>query len=79
MTTQKPQRLNATHIACEYEDSDGYWIDLKKGWKWSGDPVGIVHGIHEDTRQRARKETVMPCDCDECVSTAIKLSGWSGS
>jgi hypothetical protein len=41
--------------------------------------VGIVHGIHEDTRQRARTEMVMPCDCEECVSTAIKLSGWSGS
>ena len=63
----KLQHVSAKHIAREYEDSDGYWIDLKQGWKWSGDPVGCVHGIHEDTRQRARRETVMPCDCRCCA------------
>ena len=63
----KPARVSTRHISNEYEDSDGYWIDLKKGWKWSGDPVGVVHGIHEHTRREARAETVLPCDCEECV------------
>jgi hypothetical protein len=73
--TNKPQRVAAKHIASEYKDSDGYWIDLKQGWKWSGDPLGVVHGIHEETRQRARRETVVRCDCDQCTSAAIKLEG----
>jgi hypothetical protein len=67
----KTHKLTRKHIAREYADSDGYWIDLKQGWKWSGDPVGCVHGIHEDTRQIARRETVMPCDCRCCAEKGV--------
>jgi hypothetical protein len=73
MKNIKPQRVSSKHIASEYGDSDGYWIDLKKGWKWSGDPVGCVHGIHEDTRRAARAETVLPCDCELCTSAVIRM------
>lgn len=62
----KLHKLTRKHIASEYADSDGYWIDLKKGWKWSGDPLGCVHGIHEDTRSTAHSECVMPCNCEAC-------------
>jgi hypothetical protein len=64
--TNKPQRVAAKHTASEYQDSDGYWIDLKRGWKWSGDALGAVHSIHEETRSQARRETVTPCFCQQC-------------
>lgn len=55
------------HIAEEWDEGeDGYWIQLKKGWKWEGDPIGAVHLIHEPTRKLAHLEQIMPCDCEDC-------------
>ena len=59
----KTHKLTRKHIVCEYSDSDGYWIDLKAGWRWEGDHV---HGIHEDTRSAAYAERVIVCDCSQC-------------
>lgn len=52
-------KLRKEHIASEWsEGEDGYWISLKPGWKWDGDPVGAVHSIHEDTRAAAHQQGV---------------------
>lgn len=53
-----------THIESEWEDSDGYWIDLKYGWTHD-DPIGGNHGIHEDTKHEAyaRLREIQPCHC----------------
>ncbi len=59
---------NRDKIDAEWMDSDGYWIDLKPGWKNGDDPVGVLHGIHEDTKAEARRtlRSAMECDCEEC-------------
>ena len=59
-------KLQKRHIASEYRDEDGYWIDLKPGLKAANDPVGCVHGMHEDTRKEAYQVGVLVCDCKEC-------------
>lgn len=65
-------KLQRTHIREEWsEGDDGYWIALKTGWKWEGDPVGAVHQIHEDTRAKAYSEGVERCRCKDCMS-AVK-------
>jgi hypothetical protein len=53
----KTHKLTRKHIASEYADSDGYWIDLKAGWRWEADHV---HGIHEDTRSAAMPSAWLP-------------------
>lgn len=54
-------------ISHEYEDSDGYWIELKAGYEYDG-----CHGIHEDTRKEAREclKCVRICTCPECIADA---------
>lgn len=49
-----------------YQDQDGYWIHLKKGWRVHDN---ICHTIHEDTKTRLIKELkqTVPCDCDWCL------------
>lgn len=65
-------KVRPEHIREEWSEGnpedggDGYWIALKPGWKWAGDPVGAVHSIHEPTRRLAHKETVLPCQCPDC-------------
>lgn len=59
-------KLTRKHIAHEYADNDGYWIELKRGWKNASDPVGVLHTIREDTKKAAYRETVIPCDCKDC-------------
>ena len=52
----------------QYRDSDGYWIDLKRGWRNMLDPMCPLHGISEDTKARAEfwLRRTEPCDCDDC-------------
>lgn len=59
-------------IAKEYRDIDGYWIELKAGWRMPGD----AHGIVENTKAeaRARLKEIVPCDCIECKAFAAKNS-----
>lgn len=59
-------RLKAKHIEREYSDSDGYWIELKRGFKSGEDPIGVVHGIHEGSKAEAWRVDVLACDCDDC-------------
>jgi hypothetical protein len=65
-------KLLKKYIQSEWDEGhpvtggDGYWIILKPGWKWNGDPVGEVHSIHEDTRRKAHAEGVLPCHCQDC-------------
>jgi hypothetical protein len=52
-----------------YRDSDGWWIELRSGWRNAYDePIGALHGIHEDTLRAAldRMPYVAPCDCADC-------------
>lgn len=71
-----PMKLRKEHIHEQWSEAgsgDGYWISLKTGWKWAGDPLGAVHCIHEDTKTAAMREDVMPCDCDDCrQETALR-------
>ena len=65
-------KIKKEHVSEEWseghpdEGGDGYWIALKSGWKWAGDPAGCVHTIHEDTRKLAYAESVLRCDCKDC-------------
>lgn len=72
MTTNdaKPVKVSKKHIDDQWSEKamgDGYWISLKQGWKWGGDPLGVVHCIHEDTKKQAMRETVMRCNCSDCI------------
>lgn len=60
-------KLAKRHIQHEYRDEDGYWIELKPGLKDDDDPLGAVHGIHEDTKREAYEHGVLRCDCDDCT------------
>ena len=60
-------KLQRKHIASEYADSDGYWIDLAPGWKSMLDPIGNEHGIHEETKKECYMVGVMRCDCSDCL------------
>ena len=59
-------KLNKKHILDEFSDQDGYWIYLKKGFKFDVDPAGSQHVICEDTKQAARQHGVMKCECQHC-------------
>jgi hypothetical protein len=67
-------KLKRKHIREEWDEGhpdmggEGYWIALKSGWKWTGDPMGNCHTIHENTRNMAWKQGVMCCECVECKS-----------
>ena len=67
----KAHKLTRAHINRAYHDSDGYWIELRRGFKWAGDAVGCVHAIHEDTREEACSEMVMRCECKECNAQEV--------
>ncbi len=60
-------KMRREHIKEEWNEwEDGYWIALKSGFKWDGDPVGAVHSIHEPTRAAAHAEGVLRCACEDC-------------
>ncbi len=60
-------KLRTDMISEEWDEGDdGYWIALRSGWKWAGDPIGAVHSIHESTRREAHRETVLRCHCSDC-------------
>lgn len=64
-------RIKKKHILIEYDEremGDGYWIILRPGWKWAGDPQGCVHAIHEDSKREAYRENVMACTCKDCAN-----------
>jgi hypothetical protein len=52
-----------------YQDSDGFWIYLKRGWR-QGD--NVCHTLHEDTQTRLLQELrkTKRCDCDYCKEVA---------
>lgn len=55
-------------IKREYQDSDGYWIELWAGWQ-NGLDLG-THSIVEDTKRKAYAtlKSVRPCNCAACLS-----------
>lgn len=66
--------IQADHIDSEWEDDDGYWIIFNSGWKWTGDQLGVIHAIREDTKEKAHQQNVVPCNCWDCRSNLGK--GW---
>lgn len=58
-------------IAHEYRDSDGYWIELRPGWRVLDE---ISHTIVEDTRceARLRARAAVPCACQECIKLMMQ-------
>ena len=63
--TLSPEHIEST--SDETDSGDGYWVYLKPGFKWAGDPVGNVHGIHEDSQALCYEEAVTFCYCPFCV------------
>ena len=56
-------KKNPDKVRGWYKDSDGYWVDLKRGWQlWE------CHSVHEwKVRDLlASFKGVEPCDCDDC-------------
>lgn len=49
-------------------DIDGWWIEYNPGWKSNTDPMGCVHGEHEDTEREVLElaQNALRCDCFEC-------------
>lgn len=68
MVRISPPKKYRERIQEEYWDDGTYWIALKPGFKDGSDPLGAVHGIHEDTPAEAYKalRDSIPCDCKEC-------------
>lgn len=48
-----------------YRDQDGYWIDLKRGWRRHDN---LCHIIHEDTQKELLNvlRKTIKCNCDYC-------------
>lgn len=61
-------KLTRHHIETEWHDIDGYWIELKPGFKSAGDPLGVLHTIHEDTKCMAYQTNVLRCNCKRCIT-----------
>jgi hypothetical protein len=60
-----------------YRDGDGIWVELRYGWRNTYDePVGCLHGIHEDTVRDVllRKGHIVPCDCADCIEGAARAA-----
>ena len=84
----KPIKLNTRHVREQWNEGhpdkggDGYWVVLKEGYKWAGDPAAPVHCIHEPTRAACYRESVMVCDCKDCAPAiakqAKKRNAWLG-
>lgn len=69
------RKLAREHIEKEWSEAgldDGYWVSLKRGWCWAGDPLGSVHCIHEPTRKAAMRERVRKCNCQDCTDGSTK-------
>lgn len=63
-------KLRKDHIQEQWEDSDGFWIALKSGYKSSEDPIGCLHTIREDTKPEAYAVGVSRCSCVDCKADA---------
>jgi hypothetical protein len=74
-------KLRKEHVAKEWDEGhpndggNGYWISLKSGWKWDGDP-DPRHLIHDDTKDEAWREGVVPCQCKYCYAAARLDALW---
>jgi hypothetical protein len=70
-------KLRRQHILRQWSEAgsgDGYWITLRAGFKWAGDPRGAVHCIHEPTRAAAHREEVLRCACEDCRQEILQLT-----
>jgi hypothetical protein len=45
-----------------------WFVELKFGWKWGGDPMCPTHGFGTPTLTQAMKgiRLALPCDCNTC-------------
>ena len=67
----RPSKIQTLYRA---GDDGTWWVDYKPGWKSASDPLGCVHGDHEDTKAEITRciAYAVPCDCDECVKLAAR-------
>lgn len=67
----RPSKIQTLYRA---GDDGTWWVDYKPGWKSANDPLGCVHGDHEDTKAEITRciADAVPCDCDECVKLAAR-------
>lgn len=71
---QTPSKIHSTLLghprveAVDVEDTDGWFVTLRSGWKDSRDPVVPVHCFGASTLSEALREVraAMPCDCEQC-------------
>lgn len=63
-TLDKLAERHPDKIEMWYRDSDGYWVELNKGWQLDG-----CHGVHEDTVADCLSafKGVDTCDCADCA------------
>jgi len=67
-------RLQKKHIEDEWDEGDpsngghGYWVALKRGWRWEYDSNSIDprHTMRRDTRADVFAEEIERCDCPRC-------------
>lgn len=72
------QKLVTKHqdkIADAYKDSDGYWINLKPGWR--REEFDYSHSVHEWSicELVSAFRNVHPCDCENCQLNLIVETG----
>lgn len=72
MAATKMERLK-THKRVQFLDgrADGFadwFVTLRPGWRWSGDPGDTVHCFGVATLAEAMREVraAVLCDCDQC-------------
>jgi hypothetical protein len=67
-TTQQRLTKWSNRISESWQDEDGVWIALRRGWQDSTNPS--CHTIHEDTWQLALDLVSMsvPCACGDCCA-----------
>lgn len=67
-----------------YQDSDGWWLDLRAGWtNTADDRPGALHGFHEDSVRVLYSKFrggVQPCTCGDCsAAKARQMQGQRGN
>ena len=67
-------KLQKKHIEDEWDEGEpskggnGYWVALKKGWRWKYDSSRIDprHTMRRDTKREVYAQQIEPCDCLRC-------------
>ena len=73
---------NMHMVKSHWQEQDGYWIDLKPGFRnFGSDPVAPLHSIVERSRKEAFAvlRAARPCACTECLAAIKTPAGRGGA